>query len=105
MTVVLGAHNVFDESEATQQRIFVPQENFRIYPGWNAQLIRNDLAVARLPVEANYGQFISSVRLPNWRQTEITFAGQLGVVSGWGRFSDDHNGELGKCKVEEETLF
>lgn len=98
MTVVLGAHNVFVESEENQQRIFVPQENFRIYPGWNTQLIRNDLAVARLPVEANYGPFINSVRLPNWSQTDLTFAGQLGVVSGWGRFSDAHNGKFRKEK-------
>lgn len=92
MIAVLGAHNVFIQTEPTQQRIFVGAENFKIHTDWNSQLIRNDLAVARLPEEANYGQFIRSVRLPNWRQVDLTFAGQEGIVSGWGRFSDSSNG-------------
>lgn len=92
MIAVLGAHNVFIQTEPTQQRIFVPSANFKIHTDWNANLIRNDLAVARLPEVANYGQTIHSVRLPNWRQIDITFAGQEAIVSGWGRFSDSSNG-------------
>lgn len=83
---------MFIQTEATQQRIFVPSANFKLYPGWNAQQIRNDIGVFRLPEEANYGQFIRSVRLPNWRQVDTTFAGREGIVSGWGRFSDGSNG-------------
>lgn len=92
MIAVLGAHNVFTQNEATQQRIFVPSANFKIHSNWNANQIRNDLAVARLPEVANYGPFIRSVRLPNWRQVGVSFAGQAAVVSGWGRFSDNSNG-------------
>lgn len=92
MTVILGAHNVFDETESTQQRILVPSANFKIHTDWNTANIRNDLAVARLPVRANYGTNIQSVRLPNFAQTGLTFAGEIATVSGWGRFQDATNG-------------
>lgn len=94
MIAILGAHNVFDETESSQQRIFVPRENFNIYAGWNAENIHNDLAAARLPVEANYGSTIQSIRLPNRNQVGLTFVGEEAVASGWGRFSDRSQGEF-----------
>lgn len=82
---VLGAHNVFTQNEPTQQRVFCPAANFIVYPGWDAAALQNDLAVVRLTESANYGEFVRSVRLPNWRQVDLTFAGQGAIVSGWGR--------------------
>lgn len=102
---VLGAHNIMSQSEeATQQRIFVPGANFKIYPNWNAELLRNDMAVLLLPEEANYNlDYIRSVRLPNRRQTDVTFAGQLAVVSGWGRTTAWNSGEMMMALIRRES--
>uniref|UniRef100_A0A1L8DQN6 Putative trypsin-like serine protease n=1 Tax=Nyssomyia neivai TaxID=330878 RepID=A0A1L8DQN6_9DIPT len=87
-TVALGAHHIF-EDEATQQRIRSEGSSFRLYPGWDASLIRNDLATLRLNEPADYRPgTVHSVRLPTFRDVDATFAGQMGRVSGWGRFND-----------------
>lgn len=90
MIVVLGAHNVFIQTEATQQRIFVNSANFKIHPRYSAADNTNDIAVANLGAEgANYDNVhIRSVRLPNWRQESLTFAGQDAIASGWGRWGN-----------------
>lgn len=88
---ILGAHHVF-ENEPTQQRIFSPGSSFRLYPNWDASLVRNDLATLRMEHSAEYilGQ-VNSVRLPNFRQIDVDFAGQMSSISGWGRFNDSSN--------------
>lgn len=90
---VLGAHNVFTQNEPTQQRVFVLREHFTVYPNYDAENLVNDLAVIRLGESANYGEYIRSVRLPNWRQVDVTFAGQGAIVSGWGRTENWNTGK------------
>lgn len=89
----MGAHNVFTQTEATQQRIFAPGTNFRIHDNWNAVNLLNDLAVVRLSTSVVYNDFVRSVRLPNLRQVDVTFVNQLGVVSGWGRTTNFNTGQ------------
>ncbi|XP_055689015.1 brachyurin-like [Lutzomyia longipalpis] len=92
--VILGAHHIFDATEPTQQRILSDGSSFRLYPNWDASLVRNDLATLRLNTPADYiPGLVHSVRLPNFRQAEdgVTFAGQLSSISGWGRFNDSSN--------------
>lgn len=101
---VLGAHNVFIQTEPTQQRIFCPGTNFVTHEGWSAQTLHNDLAVIQLPQPANYGQFIRSVRLPNRRQSDLTFAGQGAIVSGWGRTQNWNNGKRIKHIVRDPWI-
>lgn len=88
---------MFTQTEATQHRIFVTSDRFNIYPNWNAENLENDLATIQLSEPANYGDYIHSVRLPNRRQLELTFAGQEAIVSGWGRSA---NWNTGKCEEE-----
>lgn len=90
---MLGAHNVFTQTEPTQQRVFCPATNFRLYENWSAENLFNDLAVVQLGQPANYGEFIRSVRLPNLRQVDLTFAGQGAIVSGWGRSQNWNSGK------------
>lgn len=82
---------MFTQTESTQQRIFGDSSTFRIHPSFSSETNQADLAVIRLTTPANYGDYIRSVRLPNWRQVDLTFAGQLGVVSGWGRTQNWNN--------------
>lgn len=86
-TIVLGAHDVTDVNEVGQVRY--QSTEFIIHAEWQPEVIRNDIAMIRTPEAIVYTSVIQPVRLPNLRQTETTFANQLGTVSGWGRFSDD----------------
>lgn len=82
----MGAHfiNVDEESQIRYQSI-----DFVIHAEWQPEVIRNDIALIRTPEAIEYTSVIQPVRLPNLRQTDTTFANQLGTVSGWGRFSDE----------------
>jgi chymotrypsin len=60
----------------------------RMHEGWDPSLIRNDIAVVRLPTPATLNQFIVPVSLPTTAELNESFDGQNGVVSGWGVFSD-----------------
>lgn len=75
------------------QRIFATRANFNIYPNWNAESLLNDIAVIQLSQDAIYNDAVRSVRLPNWRQQDLTFAGQGAIVSGWGRTQNLNPGE------------
>lgn len=57
--VLLGAHNV-RLNETTQVRLF--SANYKIHAGWDSSLIRNDIAVIRLPqsvtLNSKYNLFV-----------------------------------------------
>lgn len=63
--------------------------NFIIHEEWTPELIRNDVAMIRLPEAIEFSDIIQPVRLPNLRQADATFANELGTITGWGRFSDE----------------
>ncbi|GAB0098284.1 Peptidase S1 domain-containing protein [Sergentomyia squamirostris] len=86
---ILGAHHINEANEPNQQRIFSEGSTFRLYQNWDASLVRNDLATLRLSESANYVLgIVNSVRLPNFRQVDVPFSGQMSSISGWGRFND-----------------
>ncbi|XP_059620343.1 brachyurin-like [Phlebotomus argentipes] len=90
--VVLGGHHIHDNNEPGRQEIFSEGHTFRLYPGWDAAVVRNDLGTLRLEHSAEYVPgVVNSVRLPNFRQVDNTFAGQMSSISGWGRFNDSSN--------------
>lgn len=87
-TIILGAHFI-TTVEPSQRRIAVGAAAIRLHPGWDPSLIRNDIALVQLPEAVEFNAFIRPAVLP----TGITnqFAGETGVISGWGRFSDAEN--------------
>jgi hypothetical protein len=40
--VIIGAHNMSDPTEPTQVRVQVPTTEYRIHPGWNATLMKDE---------------------------------------------------------------
>ncbi|XP_019563945.2 brachyurin-like [Aedes albopictus] len=84
-TVVLGAHNR-QVVEATQQRFSFDQIN--AHPSYIAALLRNDIATVRLSAPAVFNEFVQPIDIPALSDTR-TFAGMTGIISGFGRTSDE----------------
>lgn len=87
-TIVVGAHFLTNQNEALQRRIGVLPHHIRMHPQWDPSLIRNDIALVRLPSAVELNVATRPAILPTVAQINLDFAGELGVVSGWGVFSD-----------------
>lgn len=88
-TVILGAHNIQQASEPNQIRVAIPSAaNIRLHPDWNPSLIRYDIALVQTPAAFPLNAQIRPVILPTADQITHDFAGENGVISGWGVFSD-----------------
>lgn len=85
----MGAHFLSNPNEANQRRIAVDGSAIRMHPGWDPSLIRNDIALVQLPAPTEINAFVRPVILPTVDQINNDFSGESGVISGWGRFSDD----------------
>lgn len=94
LIAILGAHSPLMISEPTQQRMLIPRSNIILHHDWQATGTANDIAVFELstPAALSPGE-IAPIRLPNRRQSQLTFAGQQGTISGWGQFTDSVDGK------------
>lgn len=87
--VILGAHFRLNENEPHHTRVAVGASAFIMHPGWDPSLIRNDVAVVVLPAAVSGNPaFIRPAILPTAADTG-DFSGELGVISGWGVYSDE----------------
>ncbi|XP_018566991.1 serine protease persephone [Anoplophora glabripennis] len=82
--VILGAHRVRD-LEPTQVR--VSTSSIYIHPKWSRLLLRNDIALIRLPSPVVLNNAIQIVSLAG--DTSNSFEGHEARVSGWGLESDE----------------
>jgi chymotrypsin len=64
-----------------------------LHPDYDNTLIRNDIAVIRLPTSVAFNAQIQPVTLPTRAQAGEQFDGEAATISGWGRFSD------GNCRL------
>jgi chymotrypsin len=64
-----------------------------LHPDYDNTLIRNDIAVIRLPTSVAFNAQIQPVTLPTRAQAGDQFEGEAATISGWGRFSD------GNCRL------
>lgn len=84
-TIVLGAHFLTNQAEPNQRRIAVDGDAILLHPNWNAALIRDDVALVFLPAPAPLiPGAIRPAILPALSDINYDFAGEDGVVSGWG---------------------
>jgi chymotrypsin len=74
-SVILGAHFI-TQNEPTQQRFTVNNFNIRMDPGWDPSLIRNDVALIRLPTAAILNQFVQIADMPSGPQLTESFNGE-----------------------------
>lgn len=87
-TVIVGAHFISNTNEPNQRRIAFGGSDFTMHEAWDPSVIRNDVAIVRTPTVFVLNQFVVPVGLPRTDELNESFAGENGVVSGWGVFSD-----------------
>ncbi|XP_018321959.1 brachyurin-like [Agrilus planipennis] len=85
--VILGAHNI-RELEPTQRRYITSK--FIIHPEWDSYYLTNDIALVVLPEHVPLSRHIQVVALPSLSEARSTFRGMTGIISGWGRASDEN---------------
>ncbi|XP_053689217.1 brachyurin-like [Sabethes cyaneus] len=83
---VIGAHDR-TVNEASQQRIEFSISGIRIHEGYTPTNTRNDVAVVRLNSVITFNERVQPVRIPAAGDNR-QFAGSIGTVSGFGRWSD-----------------
>uniref|UniRef100_A0A182NIQ9 Peptidase S1 domain-containing protein n=1 Tax=Anopheles dirus TaxID=7168 RepID=A0A182NIQ9_9DIPT len=77
-TVLLGASNMTNVEDIVMASEIIVHQAFA--PGQNL----HDIALVRLSRPAILSNYIRLARLPNWRQADSQFVGQLATVAGWG---------------------
>lgn len=82
LTVVLGAHRLFNSLEETQVRIGVEPENVIMHPLYDARMLYNDLSLVRLTTPVEFNKFIQPIKLPDDEMMRKDFAGEMATVSG-----------------------
>lgn len=85
LDLILGAHKIDDDREATQLRLRT--DEYYIHPGYDSFQLLNDIAVVRLPRRVRFTDAIAPVCLPT-RTTRDPPPGAVFVLAGWGRVSD-----------------
>jgi len=86
MTVMLGAHNVREESE--EGRLELVSENWFAHPKWSQIGIINDIGLIQLPQKINFTETIRPICLPSYSDVSDNFAGLDAPASGWGKPTD-----------------
>jgi len=87
--VVLGAHNITNLNETGAVRMFANASSYIIHPQFSFRYARNDIALIILPTAVNFTERIQPVKLPSGLLFAETFAGEIGKVSGFGRYCDN----------------
>jgi len=86
MVVMLGAHNVREESE--EGRIELTTTDFFTHPNYNTFTLHNDLALVHLPVKVEFTDTIRPVCLPTYSDVGDAMDHLPAVASGWGKPTD-----------------
>jgi len=87
--VYLGSHNVRDATQDPHRIVVRASQrvNEYVHPNWAPILIRNDIALIKLPAPVNItGDYIRPICMPT--ADESDHAGDKALISGWGKISD-----------------
>lgn len=82
LQVVLGAHELFNRLEPTQQRFELTSRDYIRHPEFNVGQMRNDIALLRLPREAIFNSFVQPIELPSRDYGIENFIGEKVEVAG-----------------------
>merc|ERR1711892_814157 len=86
MKVMLGAHNVRDDSE--EGRIELVTRDFFTHEKYSQITLHNDLALVHLPEAVNFTDIIRPVCLPTHSEASEAWAHEDAKASGWGKPTD-----------------
>lgn len=84
--VLLGAHNVRLPATDEPTRVEIRSTEYTMHPNWGPRLLRNDMALIKLPTPVEFTDAIQPICLAP--STEPDHAGDPLHVSGWGKPSD-----------------
>ncbi|CAG9770112.1 unnamed protein product [Ceutorhynchus assimilis] len=84
--IILGAYNVSDTSENTQQH--QTSTTYKVHPEWDSSALINDLALIKLSTPAKINSSVQIIALPKGNDS---YAGSTGVITGWGKTTDAQN--------------
>ncbi|XP_047028625.1 collagenase-like [Helicoverpa zea] len=82
LTVVLGSIRLFSGGTRLSTTSIV------MHGSWNANLIRNDIAMINLPSNVGTSNNIRPIALPSGNELNNQFAGATAIASGFGRTRD-----------------
>ncbi|XP_075977379.1 uncharacterized protein LOC142977386 [Anticarsia gemmatalis] len=85
LTVVLGSNTIFSGGNRQQTN------NVIMHGSWTPSIVRNDIAMIRLPNAVNFNNDIRPVTLPSGSQLNENFNGERATASGFGVTSDNGN--------------
>ncbi|XP_050344604.1 transmembrane protease serine 9-like, partial [Nymphalis io] len=83
--VVLGSQFLF--SGGTR----IPTSNVVIHPEWNAQFLRNDVAIIYLPYRVSFSSAIQPIALPHNNLWD-SFVAETATAAGYGKTNDAQTG-------------
>jgi chymotrypsin len=101
--VILGAHTL-TANEANQQRRTVPSSGYRLHASYNPSNLNNDIATLIMPTAVTATPQVQWSALPAIGNTE-TFAGELAVMSGWGRTSDGSSATSAQLRSTQNNII
>lgn len=103
--VVLGAHELASNTpRPTEQRFEVGLGGYRVHEEYSRSNLRNDIAMLILPRSAEFNEFVQKIALPHDYVTS-TFDGEIGTLSGWGRFSDSSGATASRLLKVSNTVI
>ncbi|XP_037293539.1 collagenase-like [Manduca sexta] len=85
--VVLGSNRLFSGGVRLETRDIV------MHGSWNPFIVRNDIAMIRLPSDVSFTNNINVIALPSGSQLNLDFVGERAIASGFGRTRDGVNGD------------
>uniref|UniRef100_A0AAR5PXC5 Peptidase S1 domain-containing protein n=1 Tax=Dendroctonus ponderosae TaxID=77166 RepID=A0AAR5PXC5_DENPD len=98
--VILGAHNISDNSEPTRQRSTTSK--YVVHPDWNSTSLTNDLALIELETPITLNDFVSVVSLAVGNNS---FADSEGTACGWGKTTDSQVGTTDVLRYETSIIL
>lgn len=96
--VVLGAHDLFSKDNIDVVKYIVNASSIKVHPGFNIRIAHLDLAVIHLPEPVSLSKAIQTIKLPSGYLSDESFAGEIGTVSGFGKYCD-------KCQSSQLLRF
>lgn len=87
-----------------QPQISMIAQSRIIHPNYNSQTYANDLALLRLPLNLTSTPQVQWIRLPTISQTTNQFVNATGVLSGYGRVTDQSKNRIPFFSYTVQTL-
>ncbi|ERL95882.1 hypothetical protein D910_00526 [Dendroctonus ponderosae] len=117
--VILGAHNISDNSEPTRQRSTTSK--YVVHPDWNSTSLTNDLALIELETPITLNDFVSVVSLAVGNNSFADSEGKysntvcksikinqfefIGTACGWGKTTDSQVGTTDVLRYETSIIL